>query len=876
MRNLKLRIKENYIYLLSFILTIALMMTIYIVLKIFPFGNREIVTSDMYLQYVSFFGKLMDILSGDASLTYSFSKSIGGNSVGLFAYYMASPFNLILALFPKKFIGEVILIITLLKLGFSGLTCSLYLSKTYKKHDLSVVIFSLCYAFMAYNINFQLNIMWLDGVLLLPLIMLGIDKLINENKYGLYIITLFFAIFSNYYIGYMICIFSVLYFIYKTILNNKLNVRKIGLFISSSLIAGMLSAVLIVPTLLSLRSGKAEFKLFEALPEIILKPYEFIAKLFIGNYSLRQIIGGNPNIYCGVIITILVLLYFMDKNIKMKEKICSLVFLIILIASFSVNTLNILWHGFDEPVGFENRFSFLFSFLAIVLAYKEYVNRKFISNIKILIILSLGLVCTAWIATINYEGLTTKKIILSFIFLTIYCILLKLNTNSRINKKVVVSLISLIVIGELMINAYSCLTLQSYAPRKYIYNYIEDLQPIVNELKSTMNNFYRIEEVFVNTYDDSMLLNYYGIQHSSSSNDVNTKEFMTNMGFKTAPSYEGYNRGGMIPVDSILAIKYQIASTDPDSFSSYGYNENPYYEKVMENEKYIVYENPFALPIAFMVNDKVKDVDMTEENKFNLSNTILNSMVEENYQIYNRLEIVNIELDNVTETKLEDETNYEKVDKEKEASIVYTVKSNDSNPVYMFLKSQLYEDKVTNYNQVIVKVEGQNEFPQFDSSAYNIEYIGNYQAGEEIKIKVEIKRDSCNVKDALFYSCNMDNFTKIYNNLSKNIIQNTEYRDGYIKGNITVNEEKTLLYTSIPYDEGWKIKVDGQDVEYIKLLDGLIAVQLNEGNHVIEFKYKTPGLTAGISISIVTFIIVIIREVFKKYRFTKNNSLKIS
>ena len=128
----------------------------------------------------------------------------------------------------------------------------------------------------------------------------------------------------------------------------------------------------------------------------------------------------------------------------------------------------------------------------------------------------------------------------------------------------------------------------------------------------------------------------------------------------------------------------------------------------------------------------------------------------------------------------------------------------------------------------------------------------------------------------MFYSCNMDNFTKIYNNLSKNIIQNTEYRDGYIKGNITVNEEKTLLYTSIPYDEGWKIKVDGQDVEYIKLLDGLIAVQLNEGNHVIEFKYKTPGLTAGISISIVTFIIVIIREVFKKYRFTKNNSLKIS
>ena len=366
MKNLKLKLKENYIYLLSFIIPIILMGIIYAVIGIYPFGNKNLITSDMYLQYVAFLGRVKDILSGDAGIFYTFSKSLGGNTAGLFAYYMASPFNLIIALFPKVYIGEVIALITLIKLGFAGLTSTIYLSKTYKKKDITTLMFSLCYCFMAYNINFQLNIMWLDAIILLPLVVLGIDKLINESKYKLYVITLFITIVSNYYIGYMVCIFSVLYFIYKIILNNKISLKKIGEFIGSSAISGALSAFILIPTLLSLSSGKAEFKLFESAPEIVIKPAEIIAKLFIGNYSLRQITGSYPNIYCGVIITILVLLYFINKNISKKERISSGIFMIVFLLSVFISTLNLIWHGFDEPVGFAYRFSFLISFLALI------------------------------------------------------------------------------------------------------------------------------------------------------------------------------------------------------------------------------------------------------------------------------------------------------------------------------------------------------------------------------------------------------------------------------------------------------------------------------------------------------------------------------
>ena len=876
MKNLKLKLKENYIYILSFIIPIILMGIIYAVIGIYPFGNKNLITSDMYLQYVAFLGRVKDILSGDAGIFYTFSKSLGGNTAGLFAYYMASPFNLIIALFPKVYIGEVIALITLIKLGFAGLTSTIYLSKTYKKKDITTLMFSLCYCFMAYNINFQLNIMWLDAIILLPLVVLGIDKLINESKYKLYVITLFITIVSNYYIGYMVCIFSVLYFIYKIILNNKISLKKIGTFIGTSLISGVLSAFILIPTLLSLSSGKAEFKLFKSVPEMIIKPSEVLARLFIGNFSLKQITGSYTNIYCGVIITVLVLLYFINKDISKKERISSGIFIIVFLLSIFISTLNLIWHGFDEPVGFAYRFSFLISFLSINLAYKEFISNENLSKIKIIFLLLIGFSTSIWISMGNHEGLTKTKILITGMFFISYLILLKLFNKFKSKKVVIKIAISLFVSVELVMNAYSCLVLQAYAPREYIYNYINDLQPIVNELKAEMNNFYRMEEVFTNTYDDSMLLNYYGITHSSSSNDRNTKEFMEKMGFKTAPSFEGYNRGGLISVDSLLGLKYQIAAVRAEKFSSYEYTENNYYKKVLEQGEYIVYENPFALPIAFMVNENLKDVKTSNVNTFNLHNNILSSMVKSEEIINKHLEVKEIKSNNLTSTTKEGETYYEKIKEDEDASITFTVEASDNNPVYMFLKSELYENKINNYNQVLITINDSKEFPQFDSGNYNVEYIGTYNTGNEIKIEVHLNREQFSLKELQVYSCDVSKFEEIYNNLNENTITNTVYKDGYINGDINVTENKTLLYTSIPYDEGWSITVDGDEVEYIKILDGLIGVELNEGNHNIEFKYKTPGLLLGSSISLISIIIIVFIEIVKKkskYYNSKTNQL---
>ena len=283
---------------------------------------------------------------------------------------------------------------------------------------------------------------------------------------------------------------------------------------------------------------------------------------------------------------------------------------------------------------------------------------------------------------------------------------------------------------------------------------------------------------------------------------------------------------------------------------------------------YVVYENPYALPIAFMVNDSLKTLQQDNiDNLFDYTGSIFDLMVNEETNLYNKLEVTDIKLNNVEAITELGENLYTKIDTEKDASIDITIKSQDSNPVYLFLKSNIYEDAIDNNikgtirgRAVEVISNGGAEYAQFTGLGYNIQFIGNYNEGEEIKVTIKLAGDTTTIKEVQVYSCNMDNFEGVYENLSSNTIENTEYKDGYVKGDVTVTADKTLLYTSIPYDEGWILKVDGKDCEYIKILNGFIGVDLEEGQHNIEFKYKLPGFKVGLSISIISLIILVVLE----------------
>ena len=796
---------------------------------------------------------------------YAFNKSIGGHTIGLIAYYLASPLNLIILLFPKELLANAILTIYLIKIGICSLTLAIYINKVYKKNDYSVLIFSLCYGLMSYNIVFHMNVMWIDGVMLLPLIALGIENIINKNKYKLYIVSLFLAIISNYYIAYMICIFSVLYFIYKGIIYKKINGKNILGFIGSSLIAGGLSGYLLIPVVLSLMTGKASLKNLSDGIYVTESIFSTLSKTIIGSYDYNQILSGPANIFCGVIITVFLLLYFINEKIGLRAKLLSAVFIFILFLSFTINIFELLWHGFNYPVGFEYRNSFLFCFLIITLAYEAWIN---IDKLKIKdIIISVFICASVDIAILlqRYSHVSIKKIAISFLFVLIYSFIIILFRKVSLKRIFINFLCIIIVICELSLNIYLIIINNIYISQNYVKQYIEDLSPIIEDIKKDNDNFYRTEMTFNNTLNDSMLLNFNGLTHSSSTNEKNIMNIVDSLGYKTASTCEIYNQGSTIPVDSILGIRKLISVKNPEIYSCYDHLENQYYNVIKDYEDYVVYENPYALPIAFMVNDSLKTLQQDNiDNLFDYTGSIFDLMVNEETNLYNKLEVTDIKLNNVEAVAELGENLYTKIDAEKDASIDITIKSQDSNPVYLFLKSNIYEDAIDNNikgtirgRAVEVISNGGAEYAQFTGHGYNIQFIGNYNEGEEIKVTIKLAGDTTTIKEVQVYSCNMDNFEGVYENLSSNTIENTEYKDGYVKGDVTVTADKTLLYTSIPYDEGWTLKVDGKDCEYIKILNGFIGVELEEGQHNIEFKYKLPGFKVGLSISIISLIALV-------------------
>lgn len=859
------KIKKSIIYILAFILPIIIIASVFLLRKIGINSNRTILFSDMFSQYIGYFGKLKDVLSSDGSIFYAFNKSIGGNTIGLFAYYLGSPLNLIILLFPKELLASAILTIYLIKIGICSLTLAIYINKVYKKNDYSVLIFSLCYGLMSYNIVFHMNVMWIDGVMLLPLIALGIENIINKNKYKLYIVSLFLAIISNYYIAYMICIFSVLYFIYKGIIYKKINGKNILGFIGSSLIAGGLSGYLLIPVVLSLMTGKASLKNLSDGIYVTESIFSTLSKTIIGSYDYNQILSGPANIFCGVIITVFLLLYFINEKIGLRAKLLSAVFIFILFLSFTINIFELLWHGFNYPVGFEYRNSFLFCFLIITLAYEAWIN---IDKLKIKdIIISVFICASVDIAILlqRYSHVSIKKIAISFLFVLIYSFIIILFRKVSLKRIFINFLCIIIVICELSLNIYLIIINNIYISQNYVKQYIEDLSPIIEDIKKDNDNFYRTEMTFNNTLNDSMLLNFNGLTHSSSTNEKNIMNIVDSLGYKTASTCEIYNQGSTIPVDSILGIRKLISAKNPKIFSCYDHLENHYYNVIKDYGDYVVYENPYALPIAFMVNDSLKTLQQDNiDNLFDYTGSIFDSMVNEETNLYNKLEVTDIKLNNVEAITELEENLYTKIDTEKDASIDITIKSKDNNPVYLFLKSNIYEEAIDNNiigtirgSAVEVISNGGAKYAQFTGLGYNIQFIGNYNDGEEIKVTIKLAGDTTTIKEVQVYSCNMDNFEGVYENLSSNTIENTEYKDGYVKGDVTVTADKTLLYTSIPYDEGWTLKVDGKDYEYIKILNGFIGVDLEEGQHTIEFKYKLPGFKVGLSISIISLIALV-------------------
>ena len=213
---------------LAFFIVFGLINLLYYVLKMEPFGTKAVSIDDAKIQYIDFFTYYVDVLHGVRPLSYDFANMLGGSSIGLFSYYLASPFNLLLYYFGKKGVYRFFNLAVALKLGTAGATFSWFLQRRFRDRirPVFVLALSMGYAMMQYSVSQSSNIMWLDGVYMLPLILLSVYEVIHRKSVWRLVLSVAFCIFFNWYIAGICCLFSGIWFLFEFFFYDREEDRK--------------------------------------------------------------------------------------------------------------------------------------------------------------------------------------------------------------------------------------------------------------------------------------------------------------------------------------------------------------------------------------------------------------------------------------------------------------------------------------------------------------------------------------------------------------------------------------------------------------------------------------------------------------------------
>lgn len=825
MKNLEMGLNKKWLYLAAFLLPVFVVLILCVAKEVYPFGERCILHIDMYHQYEPFFTELRDKLRSGEDLMYSFRIGLGTDFVALAAYYLASPLNLLLVFCPAGFVIEFMTILIILKTGISGLCFAIYLREHYKKNDITIIVFALFYALSGFMAAYNWNIMWLDSVMLTPLIVLGLEKLVKERKCGLYCISLGTAIFCNFYIAIMICIFLVLY--YGILFLEELDTAKerllsIGRFTLYSILAGGMGAVLIIPEALALGYTGSSNRSFPDTVEWYFSLVEMLAR-HCATVEVHTSREHWPNIYCGSAIFLLFFLYLLNRRISWKKKIKRLILVGLFWLGFCNNMADFLWHGMDFPDSLPARQSFLYVLVLLMLAYETYANRKGIKiwDVGIALLLSMGFLF--WASKVTDAGVVTPSAIMLTAFLigcygVLFGVYLICKQEVRLMARVMILVLAVV---EVFVN-FDTTSLDTTSRTSYTKDW-ESVQRLLAEVDAVEEErFYRMEEMERLTKNDAPIYGYSSSTVFSTIMNLGVSDFYKKLGMEGGKNFYSYS-GSNALTSALLSVKYMI-SDNP-------YEESTLRKLVAEDGQNYIYKNRYSLPIGFMVDASVEE-NWNPEKSMPISN--LNSLT----QLLGSDEALLMPLNGGVTVK-EDET----VIKVLQDAYVYAT----------------YSDKsVTN----ITITNGDRERSFNKCNHGYILDLGWCKAGDKIKITNSSDVENLYVQP---YALSFEALDKAYMNLNRQTFEMTEFSDTYIAGRISVDDAGDLVF-SIPQERGWSVFVNGMEVESEEWMGCFIKVPLTEGEYVVELRYQTPGFAAGAAVSAGSLLVFVAICLWKRRR----------
>ena len=549
-----IRVEKTTKYtIMSLVFPMVILVMVYYLKGIFPGGPHTVLAMDLQAQYMPFFALLRYLGKSDNSLFLNLSGALGNNYLGSVYYNLFSPMIWLTTLFSLENLPNAIYFITLVRIGLCGGGFCYYLFDTYEeKHYMGAFLLSCCYALMSYNIGYSINVIWLDAVFLLPWMLTGAERILRGRRPVVYIISITASMVFNYYLTCMSLIFVAIYIFIRLFELNKWSLKKALYIIYSTLVAVMISMPVVLPGICALKEGKMDEETYPLLELFRYNIIDVFSQLFSGRYDTVYD-DGLPLIFCGTGTLLLVFFYFIKDKARRSTKLLYAVALAFYLFSMCFIPLDRAMHGFRETTCFEVRYSYAFSCLLLIIAYR------------------------------GIDGFTD---------------LLRKYNDSKLIKSVV----SVFVIIELFMN--SSIIIAGLMVELH-YNPTEEYLRILQtkrEMLESINDadFYRISDNCAYTYNDGAWLGYNGFGYFSSCYNLKIMNYLGNLG--ECQSYHALKDGVRTPLEeSLLGAKYRLTYADSREDN----------EEIYRKGLYSVSKNPNALSLGYMIQSDAYDSSYT-------------------------------------------------------------------------------------------------------------------------------------------------------------------------------------------------------------------------------------------------------------------------
>ena len=843
--------KRFFYPVLAFLLPLLTLMAAYAAMEVWPFGDHATAIIDSYHQYVPFIAELHDKIWTGESLLYSWHGSLGFNFWAVIAYYLASPLNFLIAIFPAGMMLEVFETLILVKIGLSAVTASYYLKCRSGKWNIAVVLFAQFYAMGGFTAAYYWNVMWLDCIVLFPLVVLGAQRLIDEADGRLYVIALGLTIYCNYYIAIMVCLFQILYFFiywFQRVRPGFRQFLKRGmLYAGCSLLSGGLGAVFLLPTyFVLLNSSKGS-------PPSSWKFYRSFLDVFKQQFVLIEPtqLEGAPNIYCGLLIGLLVVFFAMMRVIPLRERLLRLGLSSFILISLNVNVIDYVWHGLHFPNNLPGRYSFLYIFLMVEMAYDAFcllgtLRRRWYAAAGVVTAV-LFAACLIWgeEEIPLYASLTTGLVTEGYLFFLV----LQKNGLSLQRKRLQIYPLHLLLIlmtAELMANSIYASCMNGNITRSLYLDDLEDMAAYRASYASSEKP-YRMELGQTEGRDDVTRYHLNGLSFFSSTCDDRMEELVGALGLYKAGNKYTYE--GATPLtDAMMGIRY-IASKK--GLTAYNLRQ---VDTIGEEN---IYENRRELPIGYMVQREILDWVLIEKDPFMIQNDFARLAAGTEEKVFSRLETPQPEISGGEISSTEDSRWY--YSNAGEGEMTFHLSFEETQDIYVYFEAS---------HCTKMKLDAYDNSLSYDDQRGHIVHIGVCGGGAEVTLTFPFDTEYSSGNVALQIAAfDSDAFEDVYDTLTDGRLNVSSYDSTHIKGSMTAHEDGILML-SIPFDEGWKIMVDGEKAEQFPVGEGLMGIDLAEGEHTVNMSYIPVGFIPGLLITAASLLIWIlyVRYVKRKRR----------